>query len=244
MKEKIYTIPVNEAFDSETECPFCALRRKAEADTMNYVMGASYMEEDVREQTDKAGFCKEHYRQMLSAGNKLGVALMLQTRIKKLIRDCDDTYKAELEATVEKRGLFSKNTDVSAYCKYAKSVKDSCFACDMIDAGMDRYFDTFFHLWNNEEEFRNKVLGGKGFCIEHFARITEDGKKKLGFAAYARLKEKLIPIQQSNFKRLDEELEHFIRKFDYRFKDEPWGNAKDSVERGILKISGYDGGIL
>ncbi|MCR5153902.1 MAG: DUF6062 family protein, partial [Lachnospiraceae bacterium] len=24
MEEKLYTIPVNEAFDKETECPYCA----------------------------------------------------------------------------------------------------------------------------------------------------------------------------------------------------------------------------
>ncbi|MEE1012732.1 MAG: DUF6062 family protein [Clostridia bacterium] len=29
-----------------------------------------------------------------------------------------------------------------------------------------------------------------------------------------------------------------MQKFDYRFKDEPWKNSKDAVERGILKVSG------
>ena len=83
MKEKIYTIPVNDAFDSESECPFCTLGQKLEKEVLDYVMGPSYMEEDVREQTDLMGFCKEHYRQMLAAGNRLGVAIMLKTHIKK-----------------------------------------------------------------------------------------------------------------------------------------------------------------
>ena len=35
MKEKIYTIPVNEAFDSQDECPFCNLRRTVEQKTIS-----------------------------------------------------------------------------------------------------------------------------------------------------------------------------------------------------------------
>ena len=30
----------------------------------------------------------------------------------------------------------------------------------------------------------------------------------------------------------------FIKKFDYRFQDEPWKDSKDAVERAILKLSG------
>ena len=46
MKEQLHTIPVNEAFDSGDECPFCYLQRQAEHRTIRYVVGpgASYME--------------------------------------------------------------------------------------------------------------------------------------------------------------------------------------------------------
>ena len=64
MKEKIYTIPVNEAFDENGECPFCTLLKKTEDEVLNYVLGPSYMEEDVREETNKVGFCKHHIIKM------------------------------------------------------------------------------------------------------------------------------------------------------------------------------------
>ena len=47
----------------------------------------------------------------------------------------------------------------------------------------------------------------------------------------------IIPVQKKNLSRIDDELDWFIQKFDYRFKDEPWKNSKDSVERAILKVS-------
>ena len=33
----------------------------------------------------------------------------------------------------------------------------------------------------------------------------------------------------------------FCKKFDYRYQDEPWNNAKDAVERSIRFLSGNEG---
>ena len=50
MKEKLHTIPVNEAFQSGDECPFCWLERETEQRAVNYTIGpgASYMEPEIR----------------------------------------------------------------------------------------------------------------------------------------------------------------------------------------------------
>ena len=57
MKEKIYNVPVNDAFGTDTECPVCAMFEKLENDAIEYTMGPSYMEDDIRAVTDKKGFC-------------------------------------------------------------------------------------------------------------------------------------------------------------------------------------------
>ena len=53
MKEKLYTIPLNDAVNENDECPFCFIERKLEQDMINFVLGSSssYMESDIREQT-------------------------------------------------------------------------------------------------------------------------------------------------------------------------------------------------
>ena len=48
MDEKIYTIPVNEAFDEYDGCPFCRMRRTLEDNERELIMGASMMEPDTR----------------------------------------------------------------------------------------------------------------------------------------------------------------------------------------------------
>ena len=81
MKEKLYTIPQMDAFKAEDECPFCFVERQLEQHAMDFVLGAgaSYMEDDVRAETDKMGFCRTHYKKMYDYGNRLGTGLILKT---------------------------------------------------------------------------------------------------------------------------------------------------------------------
>ena len=55
--ERIYTIPVNEAFDASMAdpacgCPICALYRKLEENELDLILGGSMMEPDVRIRTN------------------------------------------------------------------------------------------------------------------------------------------------------------------------------------------------
>ena len=81
MKEKLYTIPLNDAVNASDECPFCFIERELEQNSLDFVLGnsSSYMESDIRDQTDKAGFCRVHMKKMFDYGNTLGNALILQT---------------------------------------------------------------------------------------------------------------------------------------------------------------------
>ena len=70
MKEKLYTIPLNDAVNANDECPFCFIERELEQNSLDFVLGnsSSYMESDIRDQTDKAGFCKVHMKKMFDSG--------------------------------------------------------------------------------------------------------------------------------------------------------------------------------
>ncbi len=45
-------------------------------------------------------------------------------------------------------------------------------------------------------------------------------------------------VYLSNMDRVREDVEWFINKFDYRYYDEPWKNAKDSLPRALTKLNG------
>ena len=108
MKEQIYTIPLNESFDSGDECPFCFLERNVERSAINYAVGpeASYMESDVRGLTNEQGFCTHHMKALYDYGNALGSALILQSYYKLLMDDFRD--QIEHFDQPAKRGLFAR----------------------------------------------------------------------------------------------------------------------------------------
>ena len=92
MKEKLYTIPLNDAMNAQDECPFCFIERNVEQDLLDFVLGSgsSYMESDVREDTDREGFCREHFKKMFDYGNTLGNAWILKTHYVKMNRELQE----------------------------------------------------------------------------------------------------------------------------------------------------------
>ena len=86
MKEQIYTIPVNTAFEKSRDdkscgCPFCTMQETLQKNELDLITGASMMEPDIRIKTNEQGFCRKHYDMMLLMKNRLGIALMLESHL-------------------------------------------------------------------------------------------------------------------------------------------------------------------
>lgn len=235
MKEQIYSIPVNDAFKSECECPVCSMYQILEDNAVEYTMGPSYMEDDTRALTDESGFCKRHMEMLYESGNKLGIALMLKTHFDKIIRDVEAMPREK----VEKTGFFSKKQEFeNPKVTYLKKVHESCFVCNRIHNVFDRYLDTIFYLWKKDEEFRTLFAQSKGFCNEHMEILTKKAPNYLSGKEFEVFTDTLNQLYLENMKRVRDDLDWFINKFDYRYDKEPWKNAKDSIPRAMIKTNG------
>lgn len=113
-----------------------------------------------------------------------------------------------------------------------------CCICEKLAYTMDRYVEVIFHLWSHEEDFRKKFSAGKGFCMPHFKLLLAGAAEHLGKGKRGDFTDGLIRMQLDNLNRIEKEVDWFTKKFDYRFKDEPWGNSKDALIRGIKKMTG------
>ena len=233
MKEKLYTIPVNDAFDSGCECPVCAMRQILETQSVEYTMGPSYMEDDIRAETDRLGFCTRHMNMIYEQKNMLGMALVLKTHMKKTRQDLEKLAKEPVKAVP----LFKK-PEKSAVGEYVRKLQDSCFICNRINQVFDRYVTTIFHLYRTDEAFREKYRGSKGFCTEHFGLLMEQAPKELKGDTLASFVQDTARLYLDNMQRVEEDLDWFINKFDYRYQNEPWKNAKDAVPRAMIKTNG------
>ena len=143
MKEKLYTIPLNDAVNAQDECPFCFIERKIEQDMMDFVLGSgsSYMESDVREQTDKAGFCRMHFKKMYDYGNTLGNAWIMKTHMKETIYEMKKAMKASSGVQAAGGGLFRKKTVSGAnpVSAWVNEREQSCYICNQFKDHYDRY---------------------------------------------------------------------------------------------------------
>lgn len=120
MAEQIYTIPVNDAFDSECECPMCQMQKELERNAIEYTMGPSYMEDDNRAMTDKLGFCSHHLRLLYQEKNRLGLALMMNTHMNKTIKDMKELAA---KGPASKAGLFGKSTPNAPIVDYIDNME-------------------------------------------------------------------------------------------------------------------------
>ena len=95
MKEQLHTIPISDAMANAGECPFCYIEQKTEEHMMDFVLGhgASYMEADIRDMTDREGFCRAHFKKMFDYGNSLGNAWILKTLMKRHEEEMDHVWK-------------------------------------------------------------------------------------------------------------------------------------------------------
>ena len=241
MKEQIHTIPVNDAFLSGDECPFCFLERQVEQRAINYTVGpeASYMESEARGLTDEEGFCGHHLKMLYDFGNSLGSALILQTYFKILNKELDD----EIEAfdMPPKRGLLprkkAEGDDQASLLRWAKKKQSTCYVCGKMEYNMTRYYETFFAL-SKEAEFRSRVEACKGFCLRHFAELIESAERNLPNSQREWFYPTVFGLMKSNMARVKEELDWFIGMFDYRQAGADWKNSRDAVPRTMQKLRG------
>lgn len=232
MKEKLYTIPINDAFHTDCECPLCAMYNQLEEDALRNTM-AGYMVDDQRMESNKVGFCEKHIQMLLGRQDRLGVALMLDTHMETVIRTLEN-QKQE----AGKRSFFGKSKEQeNAVTAYTETLSNSCFVCNKIQEIFQQYLKTVCYLYKKEPDFRNTLLSVKGFCTKHYGMLYQTGIDQLSGQVQEQFLEDLKHVYLENMKRVKEDLEWYIQKYDYRFKDEPWKNSKDAVERTIVKLN-------
>ena len=233
-KEEIYTIPVIDAFKEDCECPLCHLYRTLEKDSVDFVLGPSYMESDVRELTNEHGFCKLHFHRLYAESNRLGVALMMESHMKKIR---EDLKKKAVRSPKPSKFGFKKQTEEVGLSAYTDSLIKDCYICRRVDGFFQRYMDTLFYLYKKDDDFRKAFEGSKGFCLQHFGQLFDLAAKHLKQSQLESFTHTLLKLQEENFDRVIGDIEWFITKFDYRFEKEPWKNSKDAVIRSIEKTA-------
>lgn len=211
MRDDITSIPISEVFEPKDGCPVCRLRDMLEERAVTYITGAAMMEPDVRIETNKKGFCRQHYGQMLEKGKKLTVALILQSHLAQIASD-------GVTVAPSKKPLKRNGT---------------CFICEKLERNTEAIIKNICLLWEKEKEFKRLYSEQPFICLEHCRMLTAASGviSKRNRREFTAVTEKLAT---EHLVELAGDLKHFGDMFDYRNNgEENWGNSKTSVERTV-----------
>lgn len=243
MKEKLYTIELNDALKAEDECMFCWLERKLEQENLEFVLGASYMEDDIRAETSRKGFCRHHIKMMYDYDNNLGNAWILKSRLEYLNQELK---KQMAHYTPGKSAGFlerlkrpeSSAAGGSAAEAWIRSQEDHCYVCGRMREIYERMLDTFIYMLRSDADFCERLLESKGFCLHHFAEVLRVCEEKLKPQEKQEWIPKLGELMTRNLDRVQEDINWLIEKYDYRNKDADWRQSQDAVQRTMQKTAG------
>ncbi len=250
MKEKLYTIPLNDAVAAGGECPLCVVEKKVEEDLLDFTLGAgaSYMESDVRDMTDHEGFCRRHFKELFDYGNTLGNAWILKTHYQQINRELQEQIRKHSAGAKSTSilGRFRKGSSISeaeesctdSVAAWVREKEHSCFICRQEKETYDRYLSTFFYLWEKDPAFREKIEKSGGFCLHHFGDLCQRAVQEIPDKEKTQFYETIFALMQKNMERMGEDVSWLVEKFDYQNKDADWKNAKDAVQRGMQKLKG------
>ncbi len=216
MREDICSIPVNDIFQPKDGCPFCRMRDMLEDRMATYITGAAMMEPDVRVETNRLGFCSEHFNQILARGSRLSVALILES----LLHDAGEEIFPE--------GKNSAKKAVAA----AKGRQEHCFICENIEKNTAHLLSSMLNLWRTDPDFRKLYSEQQYICLPHYGIVLE-AAQKLPKKDYTAFEADTSRLAKAYFTELSGDVTHFCRMFDYRSAGGDWGNSKDAIERAI-----------
>lgn len=224
MRDDICTIPVSEVFEQQDGCPLCRMKNTVEQHLITYILGDAMMEPDVRIETNKTGFCPEHYDKMMQSRGRLQLALMLETHIK------------EISEQIFNKKLFNNDTQKA---EKAKKINESCFICNKINWGFERMIDTIYRCYENERDFRELFNAQPQFCLHHYNELMFGANKKKMPRYLGEFRENLTRITADYVKSLGDDLTKYCSMYDYRNAGKNnWDNSADSVERTVSFLSG------
>ncbi len=220
MRASLLTIPLDEIMDPKCGCPICRMRDMLEERAVEYIMGAAMMEPDVRIETNKQGFCKEHFEMMRKGRNSLPLALVIQSHLQYIQKNI-----------YEHKSVFEKK---DAKKKKVSAINNDCFICNKIEWGMSRILVTFFEMFEKDKNFRNQFDEQEMLCLPHYEMLIEQSENNMDKKYQKIFIDSCNKLVGKYLDTLIKDVSHYCDMYDYHNADSnDWGNSKDSIERTI-----------
>ena len=218
MKYSIGTMLILQKFDGKSHCPFCEIQKTVNDRLTDTFSEEAVMEDSVRAQVNKKGFCAKHYDDIYEK-SKLGIALQIHTRLNEI------------------SALIGKSHNAKQAKKQAEKLTNAlstCVICEQLNDHMDRYVETVVKMFGAEKNFKD-VFEKENFCLPHYAKMLEKANCASDPSDFLNsLNDKMI--KDTDF--LSKEIRAFCDNFDYRNIGKTPGDEKYALINTRRKLYG------
>ena len=223
----------------ETGCAICRLGEKAVARYLEGLIYANANDYQVRAEVKLArGFCTLHAWQLRDChGAGLDMAILSDDVLAEWLKALQDFTPQTPSPTPFQRlgtalGLGVRQPDAVALAKTLVPQRP-CLACQTRDEAESAYIHELLVHWEDPEIQSGFVRSG-GLCLLHFRQVLQ-------LVTQPAQAEALVRRQEAALSPLLKQLREFIRKHDYRFRDEMTADDGEAWLKALEVISGRRG---
>ena len=216
-------------------CPICRVEQGAVERYIGNLFYESVNDIQLRERLRASlGFCREHARLAMDKklGNALGFAIIYQdvinNTLKQLKSDAEPPRTRRWSTLIQR--VPAQVGEMVQRVLYALTPQKHCVACQQRDRTLHLIISSLMESLQ-EPEMREALQKSDGLCIPHL-------KKAFEAVTDSDVCDVLLTIHREKLESLRGELAEFIRKNDYRFKEEGIGAEGDSWRRAIGRMTG------
>lgn len=215
----------------QSGCAFCRLSEASARRYLDAVLWEMVNDPEVRAELNASrGYCPNHARLLARVGASLGVAILSKDVIRTLLdvlnsnplEDTGDSVFQGLLRGADRNGPSRATAGLVA----ALEPQRPCPVC-LVQRDRERELArTLLAYLDEPGPLAQAYQQSDGLCLSHF-------QETLSQASSPEKARALVRLQQVIWEGLHGELAEFIRKSDARFRDEGFGDEKDSWRRAL-----------
>jgi len=217
-------------------CAVCRLKADSAERFLDRLLWESVNDVTSRHAIRQAqGFCHAHAWSLARTDASLGVAIILHDVLQSLLPAiASATFQAISPWSARRvhEALDPKQPAAATAEAVARlEPQAACPACAWVEKMERIYLDVLLGHLLGEDGLLAAYASSEGLCLPHFRQALAQVRDEQVFEA-------LVGAQRTIWERLVGDLSEFIRKNDYRFRSETWGEERDAWLRAIAALSG------
>jgi hypothetical protein len=211
-------------------CPVCRLKADAVERFLDTLLWENVNDPGARQDIRQArGFCHQHAWQLIQGGAASGAVIIMRDVVQNVLRILES---ARLEPAMP--GGFLRRTQPAAAAELVAELAPqlSCPACaqaEMVESGL---ITTLVEGLRGEDGLLQAYRASEGLCLPHL-------RQALSMARDPDVAAVLVDTQCAIWEKLEGHLSEIIRKFDYRYREEPRGEETGAAARAVAALSGW-----